>query len=1017
MSSLAGVLGFSTAALAGLAFLVFAVKKKGLLARPVPFGMALLGSVPALLVLGTWARLFDLPAVRFTHPLLTLPTGAAVMLLAVRLLSLSDRILGVRRTLLELFSALSLITASLAVSGLEIGHPLDRLTVVLAVDRSRSIDLVPNAPSRIEAERRVAELGMGADDRIAVVAFGANALVEDPARPRTSLPSAQRADVARDGTDLSAAIRQALAEVPPDSAARVVLLSDGVSTRGDVDEALTAAIALGIPVDAVPLEQGDAPSVRVAEVRLPPRAAAGQAVALRVVTEASQDAEVEVRVYRDGKLLRVGPATLRKGQDVLYLKEEAPASGLHRYDVEVSPREASRDRSAQDNTGSSFLKVRGPSTALILDRDAHLAAAMAAALRSAAFEVDVVETAGVPGDIGGLARYDLLVLGEIPASDLSPTQLSALGSYVRDLGGGLLLTGGDRALGPGGYSKTPVEEVSPVSFDLKQERRRASLAEVICVDYSGSMAMSAGGKTKLELANEAAARSADLLSDGDRLGVMHVDTEVAWTVPLAPVKDKPGIAAKIRAVSPGGGGILVDLSLRRAYQALDQEQTQLKHLLLFADGGDAEERQNAFSLGTQAKRQGITTSVVALGRGGDVAALSHLAEVGGGRFYLIEDAHRLPTVFAQETILASRSAIHEESFVPSAHGSGSVLRGIDLGSAPPLQGYVVTIPKGRAQIQLSGPEGDPILATWSAGVGRAATFTSDYKDRWGRAWTGWSGAARLFAQLGRDLSRGLDDPKTHFSVQVSGGELKLLASVVDERGQSDVFRRLRVRVAGPDGFARELTLEAGGKSGYEASLGLSRPGAYLATLIDDDEKHALATAGAVLSAGEEMHPTGSDRALLRRVAALTGGKLRDTLAGVFGDRPARRFAYDPLAPLLVLLSAAFLLGAVASRRLLIPRRKRPMKRAAETPPPAKPAAEPTGALQALRAAKERADALLPVGEPGPRPATPRAVLRPPPVTKPDRAPESRGRLSSRPAARKKSAAEILLERRRRRRPD
>ena len=90
-------------------------------------------------------------------------------------------------------------------------------------------------------------------------------------------------------------------------------------------------------------------------------------------------------------------------------------------------------------------------------------------------------------------------------------------------------------MGPGGYSKTPVEEVSPVSFDLKQERRRASLAEVIGIDISGSMAAMVGGHTKLELANEAASRSAALLGPGDMLGVLHVDTTVNWSVPLQPV--------------------------------------------------------------------------------------------------------------------------------------------------------------------------------------------------------------------------------------------------------------------------------------------------------------------------------------------------------------------------------------------------------------------------------------------------------------------------------------------------
>src|SRR5262249_38259955 len=160
----------------------------------------------------------------------------------------------------------------------------------------------------------------------------------------------------------------------------------------------------------------------------------------------------------------------------------------------------------------------------------------------------------------------------------------ALASYVRDLGGGLILMGGDRGMGPGGYSRTPVEEVSPVSFDLKQERRRASLAEVIGIDISGSMAATAGKHTKLELANEAAARSASLLGPGDMLGVAHVDTKVQWSVPLGPVNDKAAIDKAIRAVGPGGGGIIVDITLDAGYAELDKVKVNLKHMLLFADG-------------------------------------------------------------------------------------------------------------------------------------------------------------------------------------------------------------------------------------------------------------------------------------------------------------------------------------------------------------------------------------------------------------------------------------------------
>ena len=166
--------------------------------------------------------------------------------------------------------------------------------------------------------------------------------------------------------------------------------------------------------------------------------------------------------------------------------------------------------------------------------------------------------------MGELAAFDLVVLSDVRASDLSGGQIAALAAYARDLGGGLLLMGGDRSMGPGGYARTPLEEVSPVAFDLRQDRRRASLAEVIAIDYSGSMGAVVGGHTKLELANEAAARSASLLGPGDRLGVAHVDTEVRWTVPMGgrSTTRRRWATASVASAS-AGEGIFTDVALER----------------------------------------------------------------------------------------------------------------------------------------------------------------------------------------------------------------------------------------------------------------------------------------------------------------------------------------------------------------------------------------------------------------------------------------------------------------------
>jgi uncharacterized membrane protein len=1000
------------AGLLGFAWLLRFARRAGVGARPVLLGGMIAGALPALYVALTWASLVPGSYLRLARPWVTLLALAATAFIALRLSRRKAKASPWRVRSGDLLSMAAALGAAAAAAGPEIGRPLDRLTVLVAVDRSRSIDLVPGAEQRVLRELSVAELGMREDDRLGVVAFGADAATEDPPRPRSDLAAPQRAAVGRDGTDLAAAIRRALAEVPPDSAARIVLVTDGVATRGDTMAAAAAAVAAEIPVDVVTLAQRPVPDVRVVALRAPARADEGEPLDLRIVTSAPAPAEVDLRLRRDGELVAKARARIAAGEDVLRLREEAPGAGLHRYDVEITALDPRLDESPEDNAGSAFVRVRGQAAALVLEGESGKGAFVARALAGSAFRVDQAGPGGVPADLGGLAGYDVVVLSDIRASDLSVGQLDALASYVRDLGGGLVLLGGDRSLGPGGYARTPVEEVSPVSFDIKQERRRASLAEVIGIDYSGSMGAREGGFTKLELANEAAARSAALLGPGDLLGVMHVDTKVAWTVPLGPVADKERIDKAIRAVGVGGGGIFVDITLDAGYAALDKEKVNLKHMLLFADGSDAEEMKGCRVKVEDALRRGITTSVVALGNGSDVPELETLSRLGDGRFYLIEDASRLPAVFAQETILASRSAIVEKDFRVDRGAPSSATAGVAFDEAPALHGYVVTIPKARASVLLRGPEGDPILATWSAGVGHAAAFTSDLKDRWGRDWTAWPGAARMIAQTARAVARKGEDGRVRLEADASGGELGVRATVVGDDGRAQSFRRLVVHVAGPDGLARELALEAVGAGAYAATLPLSRPGTYIAVARDELTGDVVGTTGAVLSAGEELRPTGSDPALLGRIADLTGGKRRDTLAGIFADRASRRFAYEDATPPLLVLAAFGLLLAVAARRLSLPdgvlawsarlRAPRPRETRAAV---SAPAAEATlGALLDARdrGVRRRED---PEKQAPPRPppaATP--VPRAPPAATPAQ--------PAPPAARRPlTAAEIVLARR------
>jgi uncharacterized membrane protein len=60
-------------------------------------------------------------------------------------------------------------------------------------------------------------------------------------------------------------------------------------------------------------------------------------------------------------------------------------------------------------------------------------------------------------------RYDVYVIGDVPAGTFSPNQLRALAERVRE-GAGFLMTGGYHNFGAGGYAGTPLADLLPVEM-------------------------------------------------------------------------------------------------------------------------------------------------------------------------------------------------------------------------------------------------------------------------------------------------------------------------------------------------------------------------------------------------------------------------------------------------------------------------------------------------------------------------------------------------------------------------
>ncbi|MEN3334886.1 MAG: Ca-activated chloride channel, partial [Blastocatellia bacterium] len=492
--------------------------------------------------------------------------------------------------------------------------------------------------------------------------------------------------------------------------------------------------------------------------------------------------------------------------------------------------------------------------------------AIARVLGEGNFAADVRSAAALPTTLAGFQDYDLVIFDNVPASSMTTVQMKMVQSYVRDLGGGFVMIGGDQSFGPGGYYKTPVEETLPVSLDVRQKKHFPALAIALVIDKSGSMIGS-----KIEMAQEAASATVDFLSERDSVGVIAFDSDAYPVVNLTKVEDKKAIIDKINTIQALGGTNMYP-GIKMAYDWLQASDAQIKHIIVMSDGQS--EPGDFRGIAHTIRDAGMTLTTVALGEDFDFDTMKFLADVGGGRFYAADTPDKLPRIFTREAFLASKSTIIEEPFVPRFVRATQATNGIDWRNAPQLGGYVGAAErdpvKSPAITALMSDKDDPVYAVWQYGLGRAAAFTSDAKPRWASLWMNWPGFGQFWTQTFRDVLRHQGSMELQPRVEINAGRGHVTVEVASAEGEFKNNLRLKAHVVAPDFTATDITLEQTAAGRYEGDFPATLRGAYLASVGEENGSPAPVT-GAVNSYSPEFSIVASDTNLLAQISEATGG--------------------------------------------------------------------------------------------------------------------------------------------------
>jgi hypothetical protein len=795
---------------------------------------------------------------QFTHPLylLLLPVALAVV---VWLAWKSDVQISPWRRGVALGLRICILCALvLALAGFRWLHPQQGMNVFFALDRS---DSVPSGQQ--ETARQYVNSQAAAKERTdaaGMLVFGSEAALEFNANPTVDLKKIQ-AVVGTDRTDLAAAIRLGTAAFPERGQRRLVLMTDGNENMGDALAAVEAARPLGVTVDVVPLGVVRSNDVAVQKLGMPARVKQGQTFEARIFIHSDHPQSAAIRLYRNEAFLGEKKVELAAGKNLFTFPDTLREPDLYGYAVEV---DAPGDTLPQNNRARAFVSVRGEPRVLLLSAEPEQDKPLAAALASSGLKIKAVGLEGVPDSLEKMQDYDAIFISNLAAGDLGDRVMKGLESAVRDFGVGLVCVGGDQTYAAGGYRGTPLEAVLPLNMELDSKKVFPPGAVVLVMH---GMEFGNGN----QIARECAIGVLEALGPQDELGVVLWDGIERWLIPLAKTGDKTRMRREIAGMNQGDLPSFEGV-MSKAYEALAQSRASLKHMIVFSDGDPGAPSQTLMNKILAAK---ITVSTVLISGHAGPQTMQWIADQGGGRFHDVHSPSDLPQIFIKEAMVILKSAISEEPFQPKLLSAREPLQGISAGEYPHLLGYVCTTPKSRAEVPLLTEKGDPLLAHWQYGLGRAVAFTSDAKMRWARDWLAWPKYRQFWSQLAQWSLRRLESTDLAAEVNIDKGEGLLTAEAIDKEGNYRNFLSLQAVVVSPKGDRRTVRLEQTGPGHYEARFPTKETGSYMVGIMDytGGRLQGMQRLGASVNYSPEFSAVEPNLALLKRLAELGGGKV------------------------------------------------------------------------------------------------------------------------------------------------
>jgi len=773
----------------------------------------------------------------------------------------------------------------------------DRITVLFLLDQSLSI---PEKQRQVMLDYVVSEVQKHRDvtrrDRAGVIVFGREAAIEvPPFDDQIQVHNVESLlEVRQDATNLSAALQLAQATFPEDAAKRIVIVTDGNENLGNASEVAGIMAQNGVSIYVVPVTVNRQAEVAVEKVAIATEVDKSQPFDVRIVLNNLTQAVAEDSKEVSGKIQlirRTGrqsntieqPIVLAPGKQVFKLTQIIDKSDFYTYEARFIPDTSSDDFLPQNNQATAFTHIQGQGHILLIEDWEHPGEFdfLVSRLKAMNLEVTVQKSNDLFASLAELQRYDTVVMANVPRSNsptggFSDTQIEMLVSNVQRMGCGLVMLGGSRSFGAGGWTNTRLEEALPVDFQIKNSKVVPAGALVMTMHASE---MKKGNHWQKVIAREAL----NTLGPQDYCGVVHWaegTDKWLWNPPngLSQVAgQRKSMLARLDRMRPGDMPEF-DPSMKMAAAAFARLPDEtVRHMIIISDGDPSKPRPSTIA---ELKRLKVRVTTVAVATHGKASSslLQNISNQTNGNYYEVEESEvpkALPRIYQVEARRVARPLVKEVTVEPRIVHPHEMLNGINE-PLPPITGFVVTTVKENPLVEVSiispvpsGRRNSTILASWTYDLGRTVAFTTDAGQRWANAWTTWEQYDKLFSQMIRWSMRPTGNlGKFAIATDVRDDKVHVVLTALDENDEFLNFLNISTSVLDPHMKSTAISIRQTAPGRYEGEFQATLAGNYFLTVLPGPGRAPIRT-GVNIPYSPEFTDQESNEALLKHLAALT----------------------------------------------------------------------------------------------------------------------------------------------------